>query len=283
MWFFFSLLAALLWGVGQVFAKRGLSYTSPLFNNLLATVVDVVFWMPVALTGGVEFGKFPAVFPLAVVAGATYFVYYYVITKGEISLTGTIQATYPLTTIILSAIFLHEQTNLFQKLATLLVISGSILIAIPNDKNLLKKFQFADWVYWAIAGSILIGFGDFLAKVAINKSNAYTWLFFLALAYLPCAFINFLLDKKGRFIPEFNLKKLLPSIIGVAMIGIGIIPFNLAFQYGLASLVGPISSSYVVLTAILAFVFLKERINRIQLLGILSTFSGIVLLGIVQF
>lgn len=236
------------------------------------------FWIPIALLGGVEFEKFPIVFPLALIAGITYFVYYYVIGKGEVSLTGTILAAYPLTTIILSGIFLHEQLGVFQKIAILLIILGSVLIAMPKN---IKSFKFADWVYWAIFGAILIGSGDFLAKVGIGKSNAYTWLFFLALAYIPCTLVNFLIDKKGRIIPKFNLRKFMPTIIGVAMVGLGIVPFNLAFQSGMASLVAPVSSSYVVLTAVLAFFFLKERISKIQLAGILSTSLGIILLGIV--
>lgn len=198
--------------------------------------------------------------------------------KGEVSLTGTILAAYPLTTIILSGIFLHEQLGIFQKIAILLIILGSVLIAMPKN---IKSFKFADWVYWAIFGAILIGSGDFLAKVGISKSNAYTWLFFLALAGLPCILVNFLIDKKGRVIPEFNWQKFMPTIIGVGMVSLGIVPFNLAFQYGLASLVAPVSSSYVVLTAVLAFFFLKERINKVQLAGIISTSLGIILLGIV--
>lgn len=278
MWLIFSLLAALLWGIGQIFVKKGFAQTTPLFNNILATSVEVFFWIPIALLGGVEFEKFPIVFPLALVAGITYFVYYYVIGKGEVSLTGTVLAAYPLTTIILSGIFLHEPLGIFQKIAILLIILGSVLIAMPKN---IKSFKFANWVYWAIFGAILIGSGDFLAKVGISKSNAYTWLFFLALAGLPWVFINFLIDKKGRVIPEFKLQKFVPTIIGVAMVSIGIIPFNLAFQYGLASLVAPVSSSYVVLTAVLAFIFLKEKINKVQLVGILSTSLGIILLGIV--
>lgn len=157
---------------------------------------------------------------------------------------------------------------------------GAILIALPNKKNT-GKLVLGDWIWWPICGAVIVGFGDFLAKVAINMSNASTWLFFLSLAYIPCAILNFLLDKKGRQITEFNFQKFLPTLLGVTMISIGIIPFNLAFQYGLASLVGPVSSSYIVLTAVLAFVFLKEKINKIQFLGITSTAIGIILLGIV--
>lgn len=226
---------------------------------------------------GVNFQKVLTILPLAIVAGSTYFIYYYAISKGQISLTGTILAAYPLTTIILSSLFLREQTNVFQKMAIGLILLGSVLIAMPKN----RKVKFESWVWWAIMGALLTGFGDFLAKMAVNLSDTYTWLFTLGLAYIPLTLINIALDKKGRIIPKLTLRQAVPAVGGIVMISTGMIFFYLAFGKGLASLVTPVSSSYVVLTAVLAFIFLKEKINKIQLVGILSASLGIILLGIV--
>lgn len=277
MWLVFSLLAALLWGVGQIFIKKGFTHLSPLIDNVLATIIDLLLWVPLALFMGVNFQKVLNILPLAIVAGSTYFIYYYAIFKGQVSLTGTILAAYPLTTIILSSLFLREQTSVFQKMAIGLILLGSVLIAMPKN----RKVKFESWVWWAIMGALLTGFGDFLAKMAVNLSDTYTWLFTLGLAYIPLTLINIALDKKGRIIPKLTLRQAVPAVGGIVMISTGMIFFYLAFGKGLASLVTPVSSSYVVLTAVLAFFFLKERINKIQLVGIFSTSLGIILLGIV--
>lgn len=277
MWLIFSLSAALLWGIGQIFIKKGMSRVSPLIYNILAVIIDLILWFPLALFMGINFSKVLQILPLALLAGVTYFLYYYVIAKGQVSLTGTILAAYPLTTIILSAIFLGEQTSLIQKLATVLVLLGAVFIAIPSD----GRFKLESWVWWAAGGALLIGSGDFLAKLAVNKSDTYTWLFTLGLSYLPIVIVNYFLDKKGRVIPKISLKEFWPSLVGTFMLSAGMIFFYLAFAEGLASLVAPVSSSYVVLTAVLAFIFLKEKISKLQLVGIISTSLGIILLGIV--
>ncbi len=277
MWLTFSLGAALLWGIGQIFIKKGMGNVSPLVYNVLAVIIDLLLWFPLAFFMGINFSKVLQILPLALLAGATYFLYYYVIAKGQVSLTGTILGAYPLITIILSAIFLGEQTSLFQKLATVLVLLGSVFIAMPENFRL----KIESWVWYAAGGALLIGSGDFLAKLAVNQSDTYTWLFTLGLAYLPVLLLNYLLDKKGRVLPKMSFKEFWPSLLGTAMVSGGMVFFYLAFADGLASLVAPVSSSYVVLTAVLAYFFLKEKINKVQLLGIISTSLGIMLLGIV--
>lgn len=157
MWLVFSLLAAFLWGIGQIFIKKGMGNVSPLVYNILAVIIDLLLWFPLAFFMGINFPKVFSILPLALLAGATYFLYYYVIAKGQVSLTGTILGAYPLTTIILSAVFLGEQTSLIQKLATVLVILGSVLIAMPSDFHL----KIESWVWYAAGGGVTDRFRRF--------------------------------------------------------------------------------------------------------------------------
>lgn len=279
MWLFYALLAASLWGVGQVFTKKGFAHLSPLWNNIFAVCVWVVALIPFTMFKGVNYGLFPKIFPLVLLITAIYTSYYYIVSKGDISLTGTILSTYPLVTVICSGIFLKEQTSIVQKLAVGLTILGSVIIALPTKKGDIKKFKLEDWVIWASLGAIMMGFADFLAKIAINMSDGWTYTFTSGVSFIPVTIVLYLLDKKGRALPKFNLKKFLPTFIGVTMVEIGLVPFNLAFASGLASLAGPVSTTYVIITVILAFIFLKEKVTKIQLAGITSTVIGIILLG----
>lgn len=280
MWFIFALTTALLWAVGQIFAKKGLASISPLINNVLAAGFALVIWIPFTMLHGIQLEIVPSILPIAIVIAATYFSFYYAFEKGQVALSGTIIAMYPLTTVLLSAIFLHEQTSIFQKIAVGIIVLGAVFIAMPSGKHVLYKAKFGTWVWWAVAAAALSGIGDFLAKVTINRSDAYTYLFALGLAYVPVALVNYLLDAKGRRMPKFTLPAFMPTIIGTGLIAMGFITFNLAFSSGLASLVGPISSSYVAILAILALVFLKEKITRIQLVGVIAAAVGVVLLGV---
>jgi drug/metabolite transporter (DMT)-like permease len=78
--------------------------------------------------------------PLSVVviiisASALYHFFFYAISKGQISLTGTIVAGYPLFTILLSYFFLHEQLSPVQYTGIALILTGDVIVALPgNDK-----------------------------------------------------------------------------------------------------------------------------------------------------
>lgn len=280
MWFILALSAAGLWGVGQIFIKKGMAHVSPLLNNVMSTIAALIFWIPFALLHGVNFAILPSTIPFVFIISIAYFIYYYVIGKGQVTLTGTILAMYPLATVLLSAGILHEQTSAFQKVAIIAIICGAVLLAFPVNTNIFKKFKLDDWVWWGFAGAIIIGVADFMAKVTIARSDAYTYLFALGVMYVPVTIAFYLFDSKGRKLPSMKWSKLWPTVLGVSMMEFGFIPFNVAFSYGLASLVSPLSSSYVIITVVLAYFFLKEKLTKMHVAGILVSVIGIILLGV---
>jgi len=61
---------------------------------------------------------------------------------------------------------------------------------------------------------------------------------------------------------------------------IAFVSFHFALSGGLASIVTPISSIYVGITAVLAWLILKEKINKIHFFGIACAAIGVILIGI---
>ena len=56
----------------------------------------------------------------------------------------------------------------------------------------------------------------------------------------------------------------------------------ISFNYVMASIASPLTAIYTPLVLVYSFVFLKERINKVNLLGIISAFIGtfgIILIG----
>jgi len=225
MWLLFTLLSATLFGVGQVFTKKGLDETSPLLNNLLGAGVTLLITVPFALMNGAHISFVPKVLPITLVIALLLLCYYYIIAKGQVSLTGTILASYPLITIALSLLFLHEQPSLFQKIAIALILLGTIVIVAGENLNAFKRLQFGGWFYWALGGAIAIGTGDFLTKIAINRSDMYTYLLAYGIAFGIVAGSSYFFDKKGRRFPKLTNTKFLPTLIGVTMLETGVVVF----------------------------------------------------------
>lgn len=274
-WLIFALLAALTWGIGQVLIKKGFEHTTAFFNNVLATVFGCLIFIPFALIGGINWPLFPKIMLLTLLAGGPTLIYYYAAEKGEISLTGTLISIYPIFIIMFSFIFLGERITALQTFAILSIIFGSFLVSKP------KKFTLKPepWVWWGLIAAITIGFGDFMGKVVMTMSDLYTFIFAFAVSYVVSTVVLYFIDKNGRKFPKLNQKKMVPTLIGTFIMELGVLFFYLGFNTGKASLVAPISSAYVAVTVLIALIFLKEKVTKTQLLGVLFAAAGIILIG----
>ena len=281
MWLFYTLLAAVLWGVGQIVIKKGYSNLPSLFNNVYAGIILPAMILPLTLSHGINADRILSILPLTIVVAVIFLAYYYVISLGQVSFTGTIISTSPLITAILSIVFLHENISAFQKIAIGLILVGTVCLAFPEKINELKKLKIGSWFWWALFTAIIVGFADFLIKLLITQSDVYTYLFTYSICVFFVGVISIFFDKKGRALPKFSFKHYLPTLIGVSIMEIAFLSFHFALSGGLASLVAPISSLYVSITAVLAWTILKEKINKLQFFGITLSALGVILVGIV--
>lgn len=290
-WFAFSILASVFWAVGQVLVKKGFETVPPLWNNILSnTVILVVHIVPsLFLSRFRVVVPTPMIFGIIVIQAAFYHTFYYAISKGEVSLTATVVAGYPVFTILLSRLILHETLTLFQASGVGIVIAGVVLVALP-DRAAPESVRNPSWIVWGLTCAVLMGTGDFLAKFSIDRIGSYSHIFFLALISNPVGAINFLIDRKARRFPMHGtcthgsstlaFRKAAPTLLGITIVSVGTLLFFIAMGRGKASLIAPVSSIYPAIIAVLAVRFLGERITVKQGAGIGVIVLGLVMVGI---
>lgn len=280
MWFVLSLVTACFWATAQTLIKKGTAYLTPLWNNTLAALIYLILFVPYGLLTGAEISLNSLYFFLITSICLLYLFYYYGLEKGQLSISATIMAAYPAITITLARIFLGESMSFVQIFLILLIILGGLLISLPQQsKN--RKENFNPWnLFWPILAAFSLGTGDFLAKFVLNDVSIATYLFFFPFAFFFAILVFWTFDVKGRvWSKKIKAKHLIITIVGITLMNLGVITFNTALSLGKASLVAPISSSYAGLTIVLAFYFLKEKVNKLQFLGICLMLSGIIFLG----
>ena len=280
MWFIFSLTAALFWGVAQLLVKQSLSRVTPLVNNFIYDVIFFVIIGCLAINNGINFQLLPSIAPFTILIAFCYLSYYFILKKGLLSLTGTIMASYPIFTLILAFFLLTDKLSVLQLLAIIIVILGMILISLPRDKISLASLKKQSWFYWASLYAILAGLGDFTSKVAIDKSDLYTFLFALSLSFLFTSLIYIAVDKKNRMPLKFSFDQYKYSLFGNLLMVFGMLAFYTALSAGMVSLVTPISSTYAAITVLLSIKFLHEKINKPQSFAIILLVFGIILIGL---
>lgn len=134
-----------------------------------------------------------------------------------------------------------------------------------------------NWLILSIIALVLWGIWGFFAKLASNYLNwkqVYVIVGFTAfLVYLSFYF---------WFRPEIKIGQqgfiyaLLTGIFGP----LGGIAFYSAISQGKISLILPLTALYPIITIILAFLILQERITLLQGLGIIFAITSLVLLSI---
>jgi uncharacterized membrane protein len=282
-WFALSLGAALCWAAGQILVKKGFEHIPPLWNNIVNNLLALVFWIPFALLlNGFEVNvPGPAVI-LTMLAGAfLYQFFYYSISKGRISLTGTVVAAYPVFTVALSLLFLGERLGPIQYVGIASIIGGGVVVAVPEGgvRENVPPHD-AGWLFWGFAGAFTIGVGDFLIKTSIDAIGTHNNAFYLALIFNVLSAANYLVDRRNRKPPAIFSRRFTPTLWGICLHLIGAILFWSAMEMEKISLVGPVSSIYPAIVAILAVKFLKERISTKHGVGIGITVLGLILVGV---
>jgi uncharacterized membrane protein len=145
-----------------------------------------------------------------------------------------------------------------------------------NDVDMKRVQRLLRWLPWAVLTCGWWGVFGFLAKVGSERVDATDMQILFTIGTFPL--VAFLLlrrrglgsDKKGRIIG---------TLIGV-LAGLGGIAYFAAMERGKASLVGPTTSLFPLITVILASIVLKERLNGIQMLGIVLALVSAGLLAI---
>lgn len=280
MWFIYSLLGAIITGVGQMLVKKGQIELSPLMDNLLATVIVNIILVPLLFLKGVNFSAGKDIIFYALIAAIMYATFYYIISVGNVSIMISLINAYPVVTVALAIAFLNEWPNMYEWIGIIITILGVIFISRGEATNKIRSIKKKSWIAWGLFGAFALGIAEFVTKLATFKVDGFTFSFFVYLMYIPPLILFLLFDKRGRKFEKLTKKSsLLFTSVGILFIEAGLIAIALAYQNGLASLVSPIVASNMLITVLLAAYFLKEKLIFIQKIGVFLTIVGVSIIG----
>jgi len=291
MGIFLGLTAATFWGVADFaarFASRRVgAYRTLLFMQLVGLILMTII---VETAGGITRGVAPGWKPWALAASAgllntvSSLSLYYSFQIGSVSIAAPISSSYPAITMVLA--FLSGER--FQPLRTFglaVTLTGVVLAAISFSVNSSSasttpsRVRLAAGVSWAIVSAI--GFGIlfwFLGfhVVPLTGSTFSVWMIRLS-TFTTLAIVAAPARQTLR-VPAGNTWLLLATV-GVTDT-IAFVSNNAALRLGQVSVASVLASLYGAVTVLLAWIFLRERLERTQWCGIVLIFIGIVLVSV---
>jgi|SRR3989344_1503084 len=260
--------------------KKSYREIAPSVGFFFDALFGLVLWIPLALFFGITTTSLGDVFLYAVLSAVlSEALYFYALSKGQLTITAILIGSYPIYTILFSFLINHEIVTFSQGVFIGITIFGTLISYLPSKLNR-KELRKSGVLIWPVIAAIAIGLSDTLSKKIINKTGDFTFLFVLAIAQIPVALIYLKLEKQ-HIVEEIqtiktNIHDYKNAVTGSLFNIIGTGLLWISYSKTLASIASPITATSGVLVIIFSFLFLDEKISWRQVLGILLVFSGII-------
>jgi drug/metabolite transporter (DMT)-like permease len=279
VWLPFALAATVLWGVGQIAAKRGATALGPRPMVVVVGLSEAgIFLAAYVAFGGDAFADVAGAV-LGFAAGVTgmlgYVLYYEAIARGTISRIGTVIAAYPAATVLLALLVLREAVGGIQAAGVVLLLASAVLLGRAEERATRGKGHVVPllivlaFLFWGVWG--------FLVKVAVDRVGEGTMFAYFALANVAVAvgLLGTLDRRRGRSFAAARGAWRWPLATIVAG-SAGVILMTLAFAAGPATLVAPVTGAYPVVTVLVAAPLLRERLGRPEVVAFAAFLLGLV-------
>ena len=134
------------------------------------------------------------------------------------------------------------------------------------------------WVFFAIGSSFFAGITAILAKCGIRKTDSDVATAIRTIVVLLFSWLMVLITGAWSGMTNINGKTLLFLVLSGLATGASWLCYYRALQIGEASKVVPIDKLSLVITLVLAFVFLHEKITTNSLIGCILIALGTLLM-----
>jgi transporter family protein len=288
-WVVYAILTVLLCGVAGAISKYALrdATTSTFVMSSFIVIVPVsaillIYYVIAKGLGGIDpvyvvLGLLSALF-----ANLGFFLYFDSLERGPLLIVGPISSAYPAIIVVVALLVFNETLDLPQAIGVTMTMAAVILLLYLHGASMGKTKCPRSALTLALLTVVSWGAWGILLKAALGGLDVILYLGLSALAMPPLTFGYLKLRNPGRKleVPRFSLPVIL-AIISVEVEQIGFYNEILAVSTGPASIVFPVIASYPVVTIVITYAFLKERISLKEAILIMAVVTGIILLSVV--
>ncbi len=195
---------------------------------------------------------------------------------GNISIVAATMNLWAVFTILIAFIFMGQRLPTPQSIGVLMIISGAIFASINWSDIKNKSFQLSSGVKETALGAFFFGAFWNISEVISEKIGwLQTTLFVKIGIILFLLLLSFFMKREINLTKATTKTKLMVVLMGIIEAGaVAIVNFGLTI--GDAILITPIASALSIVTITMAIIFLKDRVTKLQVVGIVTAVSGII-------
>lgn len=280
-----AIASAMFMAAMQILLKKSYKELDPSVAFFFDAIFGVLIWIPVGFIFGATIdGVFNCLIYAIISAVLSEAFVFYALSKGDLSISTVMIATYPIYTLLFSRYINKEILSGEQLFFIILTILGTILTCFDKDFKIKNLKNLAMLI--PVIAAVAIGLSDTLTKKIINETSSFSFLVAIAIVQIPVALIYLKITKQklGDIFNELKtgMKEYKYSIVASLLNVLGTGCLLVSFNYGMVSIVSPLTAIYTPIVLIYSFIVLKEKMNKTNLAGIISALIGtfgIIMLG----
>jgi drug/metabolite transporter (DMT)-like permease len=279
------------WGLADFFAKKTIDQIGDIltltWGHIFGTVILVAFAL-IGITRGevslprADISTWLSIAGFGVLQALVYFFVYRGFGKGQVTLLAPIFASFSGITAVLSILIFKETVSSTILIVLALIFMGVLMISLDFSALRSRQASFTNipGIKEVLLATIMAAFWTLFWDQFLGGRDWLTYTMFMYF-FMTVAILLYTQLKKIRLggIPSSAWKFLV-------FIGAGETLAYLAISVGYStteftSIVALLSGAFSLPTIILAYIFLKERVKKSQIIGCILVILGIALLSVV--
>jgi transporter family protein len=268
------------WGVydflGGVFAKQIGPFKSFFWSQLAGLLSVFLLAVVLPLSANVSVLIVFLIAIGAIIYAAGYLLFFRGFEIGNVSIVAATMNLWAVFTMLFAFIFLGQRLSTTQTVGVLMIILGTTLASLNWSEIRNQRFQLSAGVKEAILGAFFFGVFWNVSEVITEQIGWLLTTLFVKFGIILFLLIFSFLVKRGIKLSEASTQtKAVVALMGVIE-ATAVTLVNFGLTIGDAILITPIASALSIVTITLAIIFLKEKVTRLQGLGMVMAVVGII-------
>jgi transporter family protein len=268
------------WGIydflGGVYAKQIGPFKSFFWSQLagLISVLLLIFVFTISLNVPI---LIIILLPIAaIVYSAGYLFFFKGFEIGNVSIVAATMNLWAVFTMLFAFIFMGQRLSTIQSLGVLMIISGVTLASLNWSDIRNQRFQLSSGVKETVLGAFFFGvFWNISEVISEEIGWLLTTLFVKFGIFVFLLLFSFLRKRELDLTKAATKTKCMVVLMGIIeAVAVAIVNYGLTI--GDAILITPIASALSIVTITLAIIFLKDKVTKLQGVGIITAIAGII-------
>ncbi len=283
MWIIYAFGSAFFAGITAILAKVGIKNTDSNLATAIRTIVILIFsWLMVFIVG--SFNTITSLTTKTIIflilsglaTGLSWLCYFKALQLGNVNKVTPIDKSSTVLTMILAMIFLSEKITILKIISIILIGIGTYLMIEKKKDD--KVASDNKWLFFAIGSAVFASLTSILGKVGIEGVESNLGTAIRTIVVLIMAWIVVFVTKKQHEIKSIDKKSWKFLILSGLTTGLSWLCYYKALQDGQASIVVPIDKLSILITIAFSYFYLKEKLNKKSIVGLIGIVIGTLLL-----